>query len=338
MFLLSIINIPLSRDSDGNTLNNTQSVIAAAEQRVKDLEALYTTMLTGIIIDKTLYFNPIPGVDYGNLYAVKEELNSSRSYVLSLINAGQSGTEDAVDQQARINEMEMRDPVYQTRLNDLQSLYTALSNSTTLTDAYGKPRYISAVDNTNIYAVQREIDKVIAYGNELTSTKDFWTQVLNARMKANMQGDLNFDGKINNDDFLTLQDGINGNIQLNDAQKKAGDMNGDNVLSEEDLTILDPNFVPSTRTTPPVNPTPSWLAYTGGSNELTNFDSLKMDVDISIQKFMTEQRVTYLESHLNSLQKQSPTEELQREITQVQQELNREKLKAAMLENLNKKS
>lgn len=335
MFVLSIIPIPLSRDSDGNTLNNNMNLMESAQQRVKDLEALYTTLLTGIIIDTSLYFNPIQGVDSGNPYAVKQALDSARTYVMQLISDGQSGTEDSVDIQARTTEVSRDYGAYQVRMGDLYDLRNSLMYNTPLLDPYGRRRIISAIDNTNIYSVNREIGRATTLGSELTSTGQFWQQILSSRIENNKLGDLNMDGQVNNDDFTILQNAIQGNIQLNETQNKAADMNADGVLDDADLSLINPDYTPETAGEPNTNyvgPTQNWQFLKTDGEGFKSLDNLKMDADLVTQKFTTEQKIEYLENLLESLKKAPRSQENDRQIGSTQEELNREKLHAAMLD------
>lgn len=362
MFVLTYIPIPISLDSDGNALNNNQSALASAEDRVKKLEAVYTTLITGIIIDYDLYYNPIQGINYGDQNAVKQALESAKDTVNQLIAGGQSGTEDSVDLTARLDEVSRRLPIAQQRINDLNALQNALNTGTQLKDANGKPTYISGVDNTNINSVRKELERATQYQNELTSMQNFWQTIVDSRMQANKLGDINMDGTVNNGDVLTLQNALTGNLQLNDIQQEAANINGDEQINNEDLQLLSNAVNPrkifhsyaasqaqnssggtgstgstgnagSTGSTDyNVTPTPPiWEFYTGDASGLQNFDDFKMDTDITTQKTISEGRIHSLEGTLETLRNGGGTA---REIMTVDHDLAQERLHLGMLNGL----
>jgi len=213
--------------------------------------------------------------------------------------------------------------------------------NTLLYDAYGRRRIISGVDNTNLYSVNREIQKATNLGNELTTTQQFWQQLYTSRMENNQLGDLNMDGQVNNNDFLILQNAIQGNIQLNEIQSIAADMNEDGVLDDTDLSIINPDYASdasdtsnneNTNSTNSTNTNPNLSYIEMDDINFRLLDDLKMDADIVTQKFTTEQKIVYLENLLDSLKKAPASEENTRQIATTQEELNREKLRSAMLD------
>lgn len=356
MFILSIIPIPLSTDSDGNTTNNTLSTLASAQQRLKEVEALYTTYVTGIIMDQNLYYNRLEGVDYSSTATVKQALDSARAYVQQLITEGQySGTEDMGDISARIQEVQTKLPVTDQRIADLTNLLNALNNGTTLTDSSGRQIIISGVDNTNPLSVQAELDKALSLKTELTSIQTFWQSLLTNRQTANKVGDFNFDGIINNNDIIALQGALASSTQLDANKIKAGDMNGDGVVNSDDLSLLTNTVNPqpnqnntststNTNTSPLITNVPTrstipnyWQLFAPQEQQLMKLDDLKMTADIESQIAQSEQTIKYLEGNLQSLNQSSSLsggDQIVNEISTTEKQLNREKTRYSMLKGL----
>lgn len=358
MFILSIIPIPLSRDSDGNTTNNTLSNLASAGQRVKDLEALYTTLVTRIIIDQNLYFNKLEGVDYSNPDSVKLQLDSARAYVQQLVSQGQIGTEDITDISSRLKEVQTKLPTTGTRINDLTLLFNALNNGTTLKDTSGRQIIISGVDNTNPLSVKAELDRALALQSELKITETFWQSMLTSRQTANKAGDFNFDGVINNNDITALQGSISGNQELNEYQKKAGDLNNDGIVNNDDLALLssmvNPQPAQTTNSGTTNNPTTKpvinstsintnnnipkwWQFFTTEEQRLLKLDDLKMTADIQNQINESGQKIKFLEGSLQSLkqsQSLSDNDGISNELSSTEKQLSREKVRYSMLKGL----
>lgn len=356
MFILSIIPIPLSRDSDGNSTNNTLSTLASAQQRLKDIEALYTTYVTGIIMDQDLYYNRLQGVDYSSTATVKQALDSARAYVQQLITEGQyNGTEDMGDISARVQEVQTKLPAVDQRINDLTNLLNALNSGTTLRDSSGRQIIVSGVDNTNPLSVQAELEKALSLKTELTSIQTFWQSLQTSRQTANKVGDFNFDGIIDNKDITALQGAITNNQQLDEYQRKAADLNGDGIVNSDDLKLLTSTINPqpnqNNNTTSTNNTTNSlitsvptrstipnyWQFFTTEEQKLLKLDDLKMMADIEGQIADSEQKIKYLEGNLQSLQQSSSLsggDQITNDISATEKQLNREKNRYSMLKGL----
>lgn len=196
MFLLSIIPLPISKDSDGIASNNTISELATAEQAVKNLEATYSMLLIGIVSDSSLYYSMLLNGGNNNSAYVKTQLDAARAHVQELIEQGQAGTEEGSDVSSRLTEVQRLLPAADQRIKDLTALKNALANHTILTDSRGYRMIISGVDNTNPYAVQKALDQALAYKSELETMASFWKTVVQSRNEALDEKDLNDDGKI----------------------------------------------------------------------------------------------------------------------------------------------
>ena len=163
MFLLSIVPIHLSTDSDRVAVNNANSV-DVAEHRVMQLEALYSALIMRQYLGRE-----ITGVSNLFLEGVRNELVRSRNAELELMNTTNTTADN--DSFARLNEVTRMQQMVNQRIADLQALYMAVSSGGTL------DRVITGVDNTNIRSISNELGYAIQYRTELELSQQFWTQI-----------------------------------------------------------------------------------------------------------------------------------------------------------------
>ncbi len=170
MFILSIMPLNLSLDSDGVTAN-TSNQVDVAEHRVMELEALYSSLML-----KQYLGVEIQGIDNTDTAAVKQELDKVRNSELQLL--GSTWERSDNNSEVRLDYIKRTQVVVDTRIKDLQALAKAITEGTTL------PTRISGVDNTNIRAVNDELQRITNYKTELEGSKLFWTKIIANEKKS----------------------------------------------------------------------------------------------------------------------------------------------------------
>ena len=170
MFILSIMPLNLSLDSDGVTAN-TSNQVDVAEHRVMELEALYSSLML-----KQYLGVEVQGIDNTNTYAVKQELDKVRNQELQLL--GSTWERSDNNSEARLDYITKMQTVIDLRIQDLQALAKALTEGTTLSTR------ISGVDNTNIRSVNEELQRITNYKTELEGSKLFWTKIVENEKKS----------------------------------------------------------------------------------------------------------------------------------------------------------
>lgn len=165
MFILSIVPLHLSMDSD-NVAVNYSNELDVIEHKIMELEAIYT----GFILRQYVNYNYNTYYNY-NLTTAQQELERLRAQELQLLQSG-TGTVSDNDSQARLSLIQTMQSVVNIRLNDLSTLYNNLSTGTRST------YIVSGVDNANIYSVLTEQQRVMLYQQELANAQTFWEQVI----------------------------------------------------------------------------------------------------------------------------------------------------------------
>ncbi|GEM_PF-3584140 len=168
MFLLSIVPIHLSTDSDRVAVNNANST-DVAEHRVMQLEALYSALIMRQYLGRE-----ITGISNLFMDGVKNELIKARSAELDLM--GTTNTMADNNSFARLNEVTQMQQLVNQRVTDLQALKDAVSGGSQLNYA------VTGVDNSNLASVEKELGYALQYKTELELSWQFWTQITQSHL------------------------------------------------------------------------------------------------------------------------------------------------------------
>ena len=146
MFVLTIIPLHLSFDSDGVEANKSND-IDVAEHNVMAIEALLTSIdLNQYLPGDTFVMNTTdPNI-------ISQNLEQTRQKELDSINSTWIASNN--DSQARLDTILRTKNAVEQRLQDLQALSKALEGGTRLN------YIVSGVDNTNINSVSNELNRV----------------------------------------------------------------------------------------------------------------------------------------------------------------------------------
>ena len=164
MFILSIVPIYLSKDSN-SVQENTSNSVDVCEHRIMALEGLLSSLILRQYFGTIVY-----GVDNSDINAVTQELQVERNNLTQLMSTEQdTNSTDSTDRLAEINRMNQWVDI---RIADLQALYTSLS-----TTGQALNYHVSGIINTDINMVQAELTKVLSYKEILQTTGEFWNLV-----------------------------------------------------------------------------------------------------------------------------------------------------------------
>lgn len=173
MFILSIVPIHLSTDSNTQSVDLSNS-IDAAEHRIMALEAL----LSSLMLRQYLGVE-VSGVDNTDINAVTQELQVAREALVQLMASGMD--ENSNDASKRLEELSRMSDWIDIRINDLQALYDSLSTS-------GTPigYHVSGVINTDINMVKAELTRALAYKEMVQASNQYWNQVMETQTQAGL--------------------------------------------------------------------------------------------------------------------------------------------------------
>ena len=169
MFVLTIIPLHLSFDSDGVEANKSND-IDVAEHNVMAIEALLTSIdLNQYLPGDTFVMNTTdPNI-------ISQNLEQTRQKELDSINSTWIASNN--DSQARLDTILRTKNAVEQRLQDLQALSKALEGGTRLN------YIVSGVDNTNINSVSNELNRVTNYQQRLNNTENFWNRIIQEKSK-----------------------------------------------------------------------------------------------------------------------------------------------------------
>ena len=170
MFLLTLVPIHLSTDSDRVAVNSANSV-DVAEHRVMQLEALYSALIMRQYLGRE-----ITGISNLFMEGVKGELDKARNAELELRTTSNVAADN--DSLSRLSEVRAMQQITDQRILDLQALSGSLGAGTQL--GY----VVSGVDNTNLATVNKELAYALQYKAELQTSQTFWTQVVQTQFSA----------------------------------------------------------------------------------------------------------------------------------------------------------
>ena len=157
MFLLSIVPIHLSTDSDGIAANASNNV-DVAEHSVMELEALYSSLIL-----KQYSGIQVKGVDNSDVSLVKQELDKARTEELNLISTSWKISDN--DTQKRLEYVKAMMEVVDKRILELQTLSQALTEGKTL------DTLVDGVNNQSLSSVTIELNRVLEYKKELEASE-----------------------------------------------------------------------------------------------------------------------------------------------------------------------
>ena len=169
MFIFTLIPLHLLNDSDKVKVNKKNKV-DIMEHNVMELEALYTSMLLG------QYYNTnTTEVNTYDKNSIKSALDRARERELELRKT--EGLKADNNSNARLQYIHFMEKIADIRLNDLSELKTALETDKQLNYT------VSAVDNTNINSVKKELEKIQEFRKEIKKAEGFWTEIVALQSK-----------------------------------------------------------------------------------------------------------------------------------------------------------
>lgn len=175
MFILSIVPIHLSTDSNSVQIN-TSNLVDTYEHRIMELEGLLSSLILRQYFGTVVY-----GVNNSDINAVTQELQAARNNLTQLMVTEQdTNSNDSTDRLTEINRMNQW---VDTRIADLQALYNSLT-TTGQTLSY----HVSGVINTDINMIQAELAKVLSYKELLRTTGEFWNLVSQTQASSGSLG------------------------------------------------------------------------------------------------------------------------------------------------------